>query len=182
MYNSNRYCNGSAQFCSFYLGKLPVARSCLLQSDNDIVQMGGKKRYSAVLQSVVFCRVFHTRHSLMVSCSFILLLWEDCICYTINVTRAQWFITLDGQRSQRRGVFWRSQQFTKIVFWECILNFLKEVAIKRNKALFLKPAQNSTGEFCLVVTSQFWYLLGASVQNRIWEGNGYWKGRIGMEI
>lgn len=117
MYNSNRYCNGSAQFCSFYLGKLPVARSCLLQSDSDTVQMGCKKRYSAVVQSVVFCRVFHTRHSLMVSCSFILLLWEDCICYTINVTQAQWFITLDGQRSQRRGVFWRSQQCYK----DCIL-------------------------------------------------------------
>lgn len=48
-----------------------------------------------------------------------------------------------------------------VLFWECILHLLVgEPAVRWNKMLFLKPVQKSTREFCVVVTSQCWCLLG----------------------
>lgn len=48
-----------------------------------------------------------------------------------------------------------------VLFWECILHLLDgEAAVRWSKMLFLEPVQKSTREFCVVVTSQCWCLLG----------------------
>lgn len=117
-------------------------------------------------QPAVFCRVFNTMSSLTYTLwSFILLLWEDCICYAVTIYTSTVSAPLQLvhiTRDAREVEFLQHcSPLKNTIFWECILHFLdREVAVKWNRTLFLKRRQNSTREFCIVEVSQFWCLLG----------------------
>lgn len=61
---------------------------------------------------------------------------------------------------EKRSLYNNVHFIKRLCFWEYILHFLEEVvAVRRNKAMFLKPLQNSTGEFFVILASQLLYLL-----------------------